>query len=159
MANRYKGPPAEKRALEAYVKLRRAEETVTGNLVRDMTKAGLTESQFGVLEALHHIGPLCQRELAGKLLKTSGNITMVIDNLEKSGWVQRQREQNDRRVVTVRLTGGGSRLIKRLFPRHARAVKAQMGALTVAEQKELARLCRKLGIGSNSSREKEPAKR
>ncbi len=62
MANLYKGPQAERRALEAYVKLRRAEETVTGSLVRNMVKAGLTESQFGVLEALHHIGPLCQRD-------------------------------------------------------------------------------------------------
>ncbi len=84
---------------------------------------------------------------------------MVIDNLEKNGLVRRQREQADRRVVTVRLTSEGSRLIKRMFPRHAGAVKALMGSLTPAEQIELARLCRKLGMGSIDGRQKEQAAR
>jgi MarR family 2-MHQ and catechol resistance regulon transcriptional repressor len=68
-------------ALNTYTKLMRAAETVTGRVGRTMTAAGLTISQFGVLEALHHKGPLCQRDIAAKILKSTGNITLVIDNL------------------------------------------------------------------------------
>ena len=70
-------------ALNTYTKLMRAAESVTGRISRVMTAAGLTISQFGVLEALQHKGPLCQKDIAAKILKSSGNITLVIDNLEK----------------------------------------------------------------------------
>ena len=142
---RIAGTEKERRALATYVKLRRAEESVTVRLVRNMAAAGLTESQFGVLEALHHLGSLCQRELAGKLLKTSGNITMVIDNLEKRGLVRRERDNADRRFVSIHLTRGGAQTIRHLFPGHTRAVTAHLAALTPKEQDTLGRLCRKLG--------------
>ena len=73
-----------------------------------MSAAGLTISQFGVLEALHHKGPLCQRDIAVKILKSTGNITLVIDNLEKQGLVTRERTSEDRRYLTIRLTGQGA---------------------------------------------------
>ncbi len=46
---------------------------------------GLTESQFGVLDSLFHLGPMKQKEIGKKILKSGGNITMVINNLEKRG--------------------------------------------------------------------------
>lgn len=73
-------------ALSTYTKLVRAAESVTSRTSRLMTEAGLTLSQFGVLEALYHKGPLCQRDIAAKILKSTGNITLVIDNLEKEVW-------------------------------------------------------------------------
>ena len=68
---------------------------------------GLTHGQFGTMEALFHLGPLCQRELGEKLLRSGGNLTMVIDNLEKKGWVRRERQPDDRRKVLVSLTPKG----------------------------------------------------
>jgi MarR family 2-MHQ and catechol resistance regulon transcriptional repressor len=53
---------------------------------RVLAEPKLTISQFGVLEALYHKGPLCQRDIASKILKSTGNITLVIVNLEKSVW-------------------------------------------------------------------------
>jgi MarR family 2-MHQ and catechol resistance regulon transcriptional repressor len=110
-----------------------------------LTGAGVTESQFGALEALYHLGSLHQRDLGEKLLRSSGNITMVVDNLEKRGLVRRERGTEDRRFVTVHLTEPGRRLIAGLFPRHLANIVQEMSALTNAEQEELGRLCRKLG--------------
>src|SRR5690242_14958493 len=145
MGTRHRGSPEEVRALNALIKLARAADSVTARLGGTLAEAGLTESQFGTLEALYHLGPLHQRELGAKLLRSSGNVTMVVDNLEKRGLVRRERGVEDRRFVTVHLTDAGRRLIARLFPRHAARIVAEMSALTPAEQDELGRLCRKLG--------------
>ena len=145
MATRYQGTRDEVRALNTFIKLTRAAESVAARLSGGLTDAGLTESQFGALEALYHLGPLHQRELGAKLLRSSGNVTMVVDNLEKRGLVRRERGVEDRRFVTVHLTDAGRRLIARLFPVHAARITAEMSALTPAEQDELGRLCRKLG--------------
>jgi MarR family 2-MHQ and catechol resistance regulon transcriptional repressor len=142
----YKGSRDEARALNAYVKLMRASETVTARIHRHLADAGLNVSQFGVLEALYHLGPLNQTEIAQKILKSSGNITLVIDNLEKRGLVKRRRNAEDRRFYAVDLTAAGRRLIASIFPRHAAKVLEEMKALTSAEQEELSRLCRKMGL-------------
>ena len=147
MGTQYHGTPDETRALDAYIKLMRAADSVTGRINRHLADDDLTISQFGVLEALHHLGPLCQRDIAHKILKSTGNITMVIDNLEKRGLVTRERVATDRRFLTVRLTVTGKELITRIFPRHAAAISKEMAILNKEEQAELARLCRKLGLG------------
>ena len=148
MGTRYKGTKAEVRALDAYIKLVRASESIVGRLGRSLrVEDELTLSQFGVLEALLHLGSMCQRELGVKILKSSGNVTMVVDNLEKRGLIARRRSAEDRRVMEVDLTAKGRALIKDLFPRHAAEITAEMGRLTAAEQKQLGALCRKLGSG------------
>jgi len=124
----------------------RAAESVTSRTSRPMTAADLTISQFGVLEALLHKGPLCQRDIAAKILKSSGNMTMVIDNLEKRGLVRRERDSEDRRYLTVHLTAAGSALIAKVFVDVAAAIVAEMGSLTAIEQEKLGRLCKKLGL-------------
>ena len=146
MATRHRGPAAEVRALDAYIKLTRASASVDARLAGVASAAGLTGGQFGVLEALYHLGPLAQCDLAAKLLRSPGNVTLVIDNLEKRGLVRRERSTADRRRVAVHLTDEGRRLIRKLFPKHAAAVAAKFGVLTAAEQDELGRHCRKLGL-------------
>lgn len=135
------------RALNCYTKLMRAAETVTSRTGRVMASAGLTISQFGVLEALHHKGPLCQRDIAAKILKSTGNITLVIDNLEKQGLVKRERTSEDRRYLTVTLTGQGEKLIRTVFADVEAAILHEMGVLTPQEQDLLGGLCKKLGLG------------
>jgi len=136
----------EKLALNTYIKLMRAAESVTARINRHLADVGLTISQFGVLEALHHLGPLCQRDIARKILKSTGNITMVIDNLEKRGLVRRERDPVDRRFLTIHLTPEGEWLIASLFPRQAETIVQEMNTLTPEEQLELGRLSRKLGL-------------
>ncbi|HEX9843621.1 MAG TPA: MarR family transcriptional regulator [bacterium] len=144
MGTHYRGGAREVRALDAYIKLLRAAESVVTRVHR-RTACDLTVSQFGVLESLHHLGPMHQRQIGTKLLKSGGNVTMVIDNLEKRGLVERRRDQKDRRFVSVHLTPAGERLIAEVFPRHVQSIVEELAPLAGDEQDALARLCRKLG--------------
>ncbi len=145
MASKYRGSQDEVRALSALINLMRAGEALSASLAREMADAGLTGSQFGILEALLHLGPVCQGELASKILRSCGSVTSVVAGLEKKGLVERRRDGSDKRFVTVKLTAKGTKLIGGIFPAHARTVARQFGALTAPEQDELRRLCRKLG--------------
>ncbi len=151
MATRHRGSPEEVRALNAFIALSRAAESVAARTQATIAAAGLTDGQFGVLEALFHLGPLCAAEIARKVLRSRGNLTLVVANLERDGLITRTPRAEDRRYRTLELTGKGRRLVKRMFPRHARLVTATMGALTGAEQDELRRLCRKLGLAAKEA--------
>ena len=137
--------------LNTYTKLMRAAESVTVRVNRSLAPFNLTISQFGVLEALYHKGPLCQRDIAAKILKSTGNITLVIDNLEKRGLVRRERASDDRRYLTVHLTDEGSAVIAEAFGRVEAAIVADMATLTEQEQELLGNLCKKLGLKKGGS--------
>jgi len=145
MPTHYKGTPEEIRALNTFVKLTRANDSLLNRLSNRGTQDKLSPTQFGVLEALYHLGTMCQGELSAKLLKSSGNITLVIDNLEKRGLVRRVRDDNDRRMIQMLLTDQGRELIAELLPGHVASIVEEMSALEPHEQEELGRLCRKLG--------------
>lgn len=145
MGSCYQGTDAELLALNSYIKLQRAADSVTSQTHRHLAKANLSISQFGVMECLYHLGPLCQRDIGRKILKSSGNISTVIDNLEKRGFVARQRSKKDRRYISVGLTESGKQLIADVFPLHVEEISAQLNILTPREQQQLSRLCKKLG--------------
>jgi MarR family 2-MHQ and catechol resistance regulon transcriptional repressor len=145
MGTHHRGSDAEVRALDAFIKLSRASDTLGVYAQASYADTGLTSSQFGTLETLYHLGPMCQSEIGKKILRSSGNITLVIDNLEKRGLVRREREEGDRRRVCVHLTPTGQELIARVFPGHVTLITAALGALSADEQTELDRLCKKLG--------------
>ena len=146
MGTHFQGPPAQVAALDTYIKLVRAAESLSTRS-HAVLPARLTITQFGVLEALFHRGPMCPSAIAGKVLKSAGNLTLVIDNLSKAGWVRRERNPDDRRYLTIRLTKSGREYIAGLFPKIAGAITREFGVLTRAEQATLAGLCRKLGRG------------
>ena len=133
-------------ALDTYVKLMRATESVTARAHRQLSAFGLSFSQFGVLEALYHLGPMSQSEIGQKILRSSGNMTMVIDNLQKRQLVKRERSKTDRRFLIVHLTDKGRDLISKIFPSHATEIALEFGVLTASEQRTLGRLCKKLGL-------------
>lgn len=145
MPTHYQGTEQEILALNTFIKLTRATDSLLARLSRRGTLGELTLRQLGVLESLHHLGPLRQGQISAKLLKSGGNITLVVDNLEKRGLVQRQRDAEDRRAVVVSLTAAGQELISGIFPAHVADIVAEMSALTAEEQQTLGRLCRKLG--------------
>lgn len=150
MATRFKGTKAETDALNAYIKLMRAAESVTVRAHAVLPK-DITLAQFGALEALLHCGPLSQSDLAGKLLKSGGNITLIVDNLEKAGHVVRERSSEDRRFVTVSLTDSGRAFITELFPKVAASITRELSALSSAEQFTLGWLCKKAGLGVSTA--------
>lgn len=145
MTTRWKGSPAEVRALDAWIALNRALEAVGSQLRRPLAEAGLTPAQLALLEALYHLGPQSAGDLGRRILRSQANMTTVLDNLERDGLVRRRRDAQDRRVVLVQLTAAGRRTIERIFPDHVARVTAAFAPLSAGDQASLARICRKLG--------------
>src|SRR5262249_32909071 len=145
--NKFKGTPAQERALGAYVKLERAASAAFAYARVGLEEEGLTLSQFAVLEALYHVGPLCLGDLARRILTSSGNLTLVIDNLQRRGRVTRARQSKDKRFLRPPTPSAGPRLIDRISPDQARRITEIMGRLAPEEQESLGDLCRKLGKG------------
>jgi MarR family 2-MHQ and catechol resistance regulon transcriptional repressor len=145
----YTGSDEEILALDCYIKLFRSAESVSQNINTHLREHDLTISQFGALEALYHLGPRQSGELGQKILKSSGNMTMVIDHLEKRGLVTRQRREDDRRCVDIHLTEDGRNLMAAILPAHVAGVVQSLSALSLAEQQQLAELCRTLGLAQS----------
>ena len=133
------------RALTVYTQMMRSTNKVTEEMHQHLLERKITLSQFGVLEALFHLGPLCQKEIGEKILKTSGNMTMVIDNLEKQDLVIRMKDEEDRRKMTVVLTQKAYDLIEEIFPLHDRIAEDIFTILTDKELNTLSRLLKKIG--------------
>lgn len=145
-----RGSPAkaEAAALKAWVVLARAYLAISRHAEADVARHGLTVSEFGILEALYHKGPLLLGDLQRKILVTSGGLTYLVDRLEKKGLVSRESFPGDKRARYAVLTIRGSALIRRIFPAHARRLARAMDALSTKEQKRLAELLRTLGKGA-----------
>jgi MarR family 2-MHQ and catechol resistance regulon transcriptional repressor len=114
---------------------------------RSIAGLGLCQSDFGVMEALLHKGPLPVKALGEKVLLTSGSMTAAIDRLERRGWVTRGDDPQDRRSRIVRLTPEGRKTIQALFRTHERDMEQAASWLSRVERAELMRLLRKLGKG------------
>ncbi|HET6669638.1 MAG TPA: MarR family transcriptional regulator [Pyrinomonadaceae bacterium] len=103
-------------------------------------------SDFAVLEALLHKGPLPVNEIGKKVLLTSGSITVAVDRLEKKGLVERREHGSDRRARIVHLTKEGRKVITLAYADHAADMERLASAsLTRAERKTLINLLKKIG--------------
>lgn len=149
MSNHYQGTEEEVLALDTFVKYTRSLDSVKSRIDANTTVGDLHGSQFGTLEMLYHLGPLNQKDVGSKLLVSKSNVVSIIDKLEKRGLVQRQRSVEDRRVIFVHLTDDGRALVEEILPGHVAAIAQALSPLTINEQKELGRLCRKLGLGES----------
>jgi len=146
MGTHYKGSKKNVESLNSYIKLIRFAETISSRINLDLGEFRLTESQFGVLDALFHLGPMKQKELGKKILKSGGNITMVINNLERRGLVQRKKGEKDKRQFIIHLTSNGRNSMNDLLPHIAKKIKKYFEILSKEEQKELQRLCKIIGL-------------
>lgn len=141
-------------ASRAYVRLSRAACAVGARVNSDLSEVGLTVSQFAVLEVLYNRGPLCQKEIAQRILaQSSGNMTVVVDHLEERGLVVRRPSATDRRQVLVHLTERGRALLEDFRPRHVARIVEEMSVLDPSELRLLSDLCRRLGL---KERRQEP---
>ncbi|MDR3530983.1 MAG: MarR family transcriptional regulator [Rhodopila sp.] len=140
--------PAVEEAVRAYVKLMRASRSVLAQIEPALAARGLTPTQLGVLEALLHKGAMTHRDLGHKELTSAGNVSDVVDKLERRDLVARVPDPADRRAVRVELTGQGRELIEGLFPRHAADIARAMAGLSGEELRQLGGLLRRLGVGA-----------
>ena len=131
-------------AFGSFIKLCRATWTVTARVAACLP-GNITFAQFAVLEALHSLGPMYQRNLSQRILRSSASVTAVVDGLERRGLVSRTRSCEDRRLVEVGLTAEGDEFMKEVLPVYMSKVREEFSVLSRDEQEELGRLCRTLG--------------
>ena len=103
-------------------------------------------SDFAVLEILWHKGPQTAGAIAQRILLTSGSVTSAIDRLIRRGWVRRERDASDGRVVHVHLTPDGEAVISASWNRHAENLEALFMILSPDERELFYRLNRKIGL-------------
>lgn len=146
MSTHYNGSRKEIDALDSYIKLIRSAESLNSKINLELSEFDLTESQFGVLDALFHLGPMKHKEIGKKILKSGGNITMVINNLERRELVQRKRGEKDKRQFIIHLTSKGKNKIQEVLPTIVKKIKKHFEVLTKDEHRELQRLCKVIGL-------------
>ncbi|MGT2888311.1 MarR family winged helix-turn-helix transcriptional regulator [Streptococcus didelphis] len=130
-------------AVKAMVVMRKAFRTIDSKVSVSYKLDDLTPTQFAVLDVLYAKGTLKIGELINSMLATSGNMTVVIKNMEKKGWVLRHMCPNDKRSFLVSLTAEGQTVIEQALPAHINRVEEIFSVLTESEQKELIRLLKK----------------
>jgi MarR family 2-MHQ and catechol resistance regulon transcriptional repressor len=144
--DRIQTAPAPPTGVHLWLVLWRTYDAVRDYAHRNVAELGLGLSDFAVLEALLHKGPLPVNTIGAKVRLTSGSISIAVDRLEEKGLVERRPDAEDRRTRQVRLTPRGRKLIECAFAAHAEAMeKLAAGALTPRERSRAASLLKKLG--------------
>ena len=136
---------AQAESLRLWVIFSRAYAAVAARAQADVTRHGLTIAEFGVLEALHHKGPLLLSELKAKILVSNAGVTYLVDRLQERGLVERRRCDRDRRAYYAHLTEEGSRFVAGIFPEHAQAITEALSVLSEEERAIATELLRRVG--------------
>ncbi|MCY7379417.1 MAG: MarR family transcriptional regulator [Gemmatimonadaceae bacterium] len=142
------GEAERARALKLWVVLARAYAAIQREVDADIARHDLTTTEFGILEALYHKGPLLLGDIQRKVLVTSGGITYLVDRLMAKGFVVREPSPSDRRARYAVLTPAGSKLVRRVFPAHADCVARALAGLDAREQADATVLLRTLGLAA-----------
>ena len=139
-------------ALRLWVVLARAFDAVERHSRASITRFDLGTTEFGVLEVLYHKGRLPVCEVQRRILIESGSTTYVVDKLVRRGLVRRDSSSRDRRQRLLALTAQGRRLMARIFPPHARAMRHAVAGLSPRQQREALSLLRTLGLAAAEQR-------
>jgi MarR family 2-MHQ and catechol resistance regulon transcriptional repressor len=136
--------------IHLWLVLMKAYQAIEHRAMRSIGDTTLGFSDFAVLEALLHKGPLPVNTLGAIVTLTSGASTAAIDRLEKRGLVHRAADATDRRARIVHLSNKGKTLIQGAFRKHAADMEAVTAGLSPAEKKTLLDLLKKLGKSAAS---------
>jgi MarR family transcriptional regulator, 2-MHQ and catechol-resistance regulon repressor len=134
--------------LQLWIVLARAFDAVERHSRASIGRFHLGTTEFGVLEVLYHKGELPVCDVQRRILVESSSTTYVVDKLCERGLVRRRPSTTDRRVTLLALTATGRRLMDRIFPPHAEAMRSAVAALPRRDQTRAVRLLRTLGLGA-----------
>lgn len=137
--------------LKLFTVLSRAQRAFMERVRENVARHGLTSTEFAVLEALYHKGPLLLGEIQTKILVSSGGITYLVDRMVERGLVERRACPEDRRARYAALTDEGVEFMDRIFPEHARCIARASEGLSSDERREATRLLKALGKGAASA--------
>lgn len=123
--------------LKTMIVFHKAERTIRSIESQIFKKHNLTTTQFAVLETLYSKGELRIQDLIEKMLATSGNMTVVIRNMERDGWIIRTCDPNDRRAFLISLTEKGRQKIETILPEHIENIQKILLVLNKNEKEDL----------------------
>src|SRR5438876_10706293 len=123
--------------VHAWLVLMKAMQAITRYALANLEKTGLGISDFAVLEALLHKGPLPVNVIGPKVNLTPGSISVAVDRLVATGLVSRVESSEDRRVRMVALTPRGKRVIRPVFRAHPATMEKLFAGLSTDELRQL----------------------
>jgi len=138
-------PGQDSTGVHLWLVFMKAFQALFPHAANSIKRTELGDSDFRVLEALLHKGPLPVNTIGPKVWLTPGSISVAVDRLVEKGLVSRKDHPDDRRVRQVELTAKGRALITRGFREHASAMETAVGVLSKNERLTLLRLLKKLG--------------
>lgn len=134
-----------KRDLKTLTILFRAQSTIERLIQQDVETYGLSATEFGVLEALYHLGSQPVQSLTNKILIAASSMTYVIARLKEKGWIAHTPGKADKRIKEVSLTTSGMERMKAIYPRHEQALRERFDRLSEAEEETLQTLLKRIG--------------
>ena len=146
-----KEPVRETGSAALWIVLARAHRALAGFVEQSVAALGLGLSEFMILEALLHKGPLTISVIGEKVLLTNASMTAAVDRLEERGFVTRQSSEKDRRSKIVSLTKDGRAFITDLYARHVKDIEAVTTSLSQKEQNKLRGLLKTLGLAATEA--------
>jgi len=126
--------------LKTIIVLHKAERTIRNLEAQIFKKHNLTPTQFSVLETLYSKGELRIQDLIDSMLATSGNMTVVIKNMERDGWISRSCDPNDRRSFLIQITDQGQKKIEAVLPEHMANISHMTALLSQKDKEDLVRI-------------------
>jgi MarR family 2-MHQ and catechol resistance regulon transcriptional repressor len=145
MKNKTSAQKQDTSGVHVWLVLMKAFQALMPHAAESIARTALGDSDFRVLEALLHKGPLPVNTVGPKVWLTPGSISVAVDRLARKGLVSRNDHPDDRRVRRVELTAKGRALITRGFREHATAMETAISILSKNERLTLLRLLKKLG--------------
>lgn len=135
-------------ALSLFKTFARAFKSVSEHSIRDSKEHGFNPTEFSVLELLYTKGPQKLQQIGSRLLLVSGNVTYVIDKLEKNDYIYREQDPKDKRSVYAKLTEKGQAYLDEIYPIHTVRMARAFSGLSIEEQQQLIALLKKAGVHS-----------
>ncbi|MCG7338051.1 MarR family transcriptional regulator [Staphylococcus sp. ACRSN] len=135
-------------SLNAFIGLNRTTDHLEQIVRKDVQRYGLNVTEFAVLELLYSKGEQPIQKIGERVLIASSSITYVVDKLVEKGYVERRRDQQDKRVTKAVITEQGHKMMASIFPEHAETLTSTFSVLTDEELEILQRALKKLSAQS-----------
>lgn len=130
-------------AVHAHIVFKKAERVITGKSEKIIRNNNLTDSQFSVIDVLYTKGEMRISHLLETMLATSGNMTVILKNMERDGIIYRKKDENDKRAFIVGLTDKGRGLFEKILPPHKCEIEKLYSIFTDEEKATFIKLLKK----------------
>ena len=132
------------KSMQTIVRIERIRLKFHNDMVNYLNEFDLTFNQFKVLEVLYHRGNLNIGSITKLAMSTPGNITVVVKNLKRDGWITTIADPDDKRASILTITSKGVEVIEKVFPNHAKKLHKSLEVLSDKELDVLYKLLDKV---------------